>query len=290
VSTSDESGPGQQNPASAEVKYEFLDVRSVRGMEARTIAKKEQEGWELVSQGPGPMLRTNLRFRRPRPKTVGSWFLGKWEAFRALPATQQVKIAGAAAVVLVVLAVIGSFTGGDDSDPVAKKPVAAVETSKKPTAKATTEPTPEVTTPKPSPTSTPKPTPKPKPVADDADSDKTMTVKNSPALKELLSTDDDGVASKFAKKYLGRKIEFDGNIALSNLHEGRDTRFDFLVYAGDYPDAPGPAFQFNDKGYAEMNSPGPLLDRQNYHFTATVFEFDRNQSLFQLWPDSTDPR
>jgi hypothetical protein len=57
-----------------DVKYEMKSVKTVRGMEARTRAKLEKEGWEVVSQTQGTV-RTELTFRRPKPeipwKTIG---------------------------------------------------------------------------------------------------------------------------------------------------------------------------------------------------------------------------
>lgn len=57
---------------SADVKYETRTVRTVRGMEARTRSKLEQQGWEFVSQDQGT-IRSELRFRRPKPKVP--WLL-----------------------------------------------------------------------------------------------------------------------------------------------------------------------------------------------------------------------
>jgi hypothetical protein len=57
-----------------DVKYEMKSVKTVRGMEARTRAKLEKEGWEVVSQTQGTV-RTEVTFRRPKPeipwKTIG---------------------------------------------------------------------------------------------------------------------------------------------------------------------------------------------------------------------------
>lgn len=52
--------------AATDVKYVTRNVKMVRGLETRTIAKLEQEGWQFVSQTQGP-LRTELTFRKPQP-------------------------------------------------------------------------------------------------------------------------------------------------------------------------------------------------------------------------------
>lgn len=74
--------------ADVEVKYENETVTTIRGTEARSIAKWEKEGWEFVSQTPAKLLRTTLSFRRPKKP------LAKW-----------VWVAGAAAAVVLGIGV-----------------------------------------------------------------------------------------------------------------------------------------------------------------------------------------
>lgn len=50
------------------VKYEEKGVTAVRGMESRTIAKWEKEGWELLSQEQRNALQVHLSFRQPERK------------------------------------------------------------------------------------------------------------------------------------------------------------------------------------------------------------------------------
>lgn len=68
--------------ADAEVKYNNKIVTTVRGLEARSIAKWEKEGWEFVSQAPAKQLRTTLTFRRPK-KQIPRWV---WAAVAAAAA------------------------------------------------------------------------------------------------------------------------------------------------------------------------------------------------------------
>lgn len=100
-----------------DVKYETRSVKAVRGLEARTRAKLEKEGWEFVSQEQGTV-RSELTFRRPKPKTP-------W------------KLIGAGGGLLALLAVgsliIGAVGGWDDSRDSAETlpspiPTQAVET------------------------------------------------------------------------------------------------------------------------------------------------------------------
>jgi len=51
-----------------ETQYELTSVTTMRGREASTIAKWENDGWEFVTQSQG-LLRTELTFRRPKSKT-----------------------------------------------------------------------------------------------------------------------------------------------------------------------------------------------------------------------------
>ncbi len=85
--------------ADARTPFEFTSVVTVRGMEAKRTAKMQQQGWELVTQTPEPLLRTKLTFRRPKKK---------------LPA-YALPIAGAAVLLLAVIIAIGAATEGKTS-------------------------------------------------------------------------------------------------------------------------------------------------------------------------------
>ncbi|MEV7132635.1 hypothetical protein AB0N24_07065 [Arthrobacter sp. NPDC093128] len=81
------------------MKYETRSVKTVRGMEARTRAKVEKEGWEFVSQTQGTV-RAELNFRRPKPETP--WKL--------------IGIGGGLlAVLIIVLLIVNAIGGGDNS-------------------------------------------------------------------------------------------------------------------------------------------------------------------------------
>jgi hypothetical protein len=54
--------------ADDDAHYEYKSVRTMRGRETRTLAKWQNEGWELVTQSQG-RLRTKMTFRRVKPKT-----------------------------------------------------------------------------------------------------------------------------------------------------------------------------------------------------------------------------
>lgn len=60
-----------------DVQYDTKDVQAVRGMEARARAKAEAGGWEFIEHKSGPLLRSTLRFRRPKKKIPRStWIVG----------------------------------------------------------------------------------------------------------------------------------------------------------------------------------------------------------------------
>lgn len=102
-----------------DVKYETRSVKAVRGLEPRTRAKLEQEGWEFVSQEKGTV-RTEMTFRRPKP---------------AVP-WKMIGIGGGVFALIVVVALIFSaFEDGDDPNAGAE----ALSPSS-PSQSATTEP------------------------------------------------------------------------------------------------------------------------------------------------------
>lgn len=81
-----------------QTQYEVTEIKAIRGTEAKTITKKQQEGWELVTQQQGT-LRTTMTFRRPKPKTP-------WKLWAAV---------GGAGVILAGIITIGALQE-DDSD------------------------------------------------------------------------------------------------------------------------------------------------------------------------------
>ena len=105
------------------------------------------------------------------------------------------------------------------------------------------------------------------------------------------------VPKTFAETYRGRIIEFDGNIAAMNRHGDSETRFDILLYAGDYSEtvAIGPAIQFRDVNYQDLHLTGPNAPDSvgqgiNLHITAEVGEYEAGSCLFLLNPVSTEVR
>lgn len=113
--------------ADVEVKYENKTVTTIRGIEARSIAKWEKEGWEFVSQTPTKLLRTTLTFRRPK-KRIPKW---AWMA------------GAAAAAVLGIIVTLGAIQADSHA-------------TKRASASSTISVTPSV---EPSPTSTAAPSP-----------------------------------------------------------------------------------------------------------------------------------
>ena len=85
----DETDPGSGNrQADDNVQYEFKSVQALRGRENSAKAKWQNQGWEFVSENRGT-LRTELNFRRAKPKTFGAYLLSFVATFRRLqPKTQ----------------------------------------------------------------------------------------------------------------------------------------------------------------------------------------------------------
>jgi hypothetical protein len=127
-----------------------------------------------------------------------------------------------------------------------------------------------------------------------------LTVKNNADLAAVLAVKDefDPIVGEFAKKYAGKTIEFDGNIADMMPHGNYKTRYDILIYPGDYNEttAIGPSFQFKDVNVVYdlkltgSNIPETIGRGQNLHITAVVEEYNENNGLFFLKPVSTEIR
>lgn len=116
-----------------------------------------------------------------------------------------------------------------------------------------------------------------------------LTVDNCPELAAMLANkaEIDESYSDFVRKYDGRVIEFDGRIDYCTKHGDYNTRFDYLVSAGDYdPDHQiGPTFKFENVAYYDLHT---TLDTVsvglNVHIVAEVVSFDSNSGLFYLDP------
>jgi hypothetical protein len=260
--------------AGDDASYEIKSVQTVRGMEARTMAKWEKEGWEFVTQSQEPLLRTKLIFRRLKPKQPK--YL--WPA------------AAGALLLIGIIVGIGAAREGDDTPEANTPPTnAAVVQSEEP-SKGPSETPSQKTEPSESATAAP--------VASAAE--QTLTVQNNAELAALLaSTDsDDDSIEGFATKYKDRTIEFDGNIAAMNNHGDYKTRYDILIGAGNYSatSMTGPNFQFKDVNIVTdlhltgSNIPDGIGKGDNLHLIARVDGFNRAQGLFFLKPVSTTVR
>lgn len=258
-----------------EIKYEYKSVRSVRGMENRSIAKAQKEGgWELVDQAQGT-LRSQLNFRRVKPETFLSKF---WEVFRGLGRAKQLAVvAGVAVLVLVAAVGIGIASANNKSD------TNAANTATKSTESASVKESP-----------TPSPTPTPSKEAGPV-----ITAENNKELSALLNTGDtcDPSMTQFATKYQGRKIEFDGSIVNMQHHEKYNTRYDILLGPGNAgPNTGvGPAFKYDNVNMFDLNligkdSPSSVTAGDKFRFTATVGTYNPKQCLFFLTPVSTTVR
>lgn len=243
-------------------QYQSKTVRTIRGTEARAIAKWEKDGWEFVTDRRGKV-QTEIRFRRPKPK---------------MP-LRLIAVAGGALLVVAIVIVIGvSLSGGSSTE-------------------AGFSPTESVAAPSEQPTER---TPSSEPESNATVEEETLTVENSAELAALLTQPDNATTSEgFATKYQGRLIEFDGNIGAMGPHGDTDTRYDILITYGDYSEthsSGGPAFQYRDVNTTyDLHLTGEDIPEtigvgDNLHFVARVGEYEADTLLFLLEPIFTSSR
>ena len=127
--------------------------------------------------------------------------------------------------------------------------------------------------------------------------DTILNVDNCPELSEVLSAEEfDPAIKEFATKYKGRTIEFDGHTAYVSHHKDYDTRFDYLIYTGDYNSkSKGPSFQLQNVNYYDLNLIGDNVPDTfdvglNIHIVAKIDTYDEDSGLFQLKPVSISIR
>ncbi len=110
-----------------DVQYEFKSVQALRGRESSAKAKWQDQGWEFVSENRGT-LRTELNFRRVKPKTFGDYLLSFVAAFRRLQPKKQLVLVASGALILVagiIGIVVGTQGGGDTPNPSAAQTTAS---------------------------------------------------------------------------------------------------------------------------------------------------------------------
>jgi uncharacterized lipoprotein YehR (DUF1307 family) len=126
-----------------------------------------------------------------------------------------------------------------------------------------------------------------------------LTVENNKELATILSTKDETspLYKEFAKKYDGRTIEFDGNTAYASPYKDYKTRFDYLIFAGDYrtTNFSGPEFQIKNVNYTDLhltgdNIPDSFGKGHNIRITATIVGFNEDPRLILLKPVSIKMR
>jgi hypothetical protein len=287
-------------------RYEFKSVHAVRGREGSAKAKWQNQGWELVSENAGK-LRTELNFRRVKPKTLGDYLQDLVAALgRMQPKTRFVLVASCAmlAVAGIIGIVSGAQGGGDTPNASAAQASSANATpSADPTAtpaQATPTAEPAASTAEATPTADPTvATPAVDEPADKPKAPRTLSAANSKEFAALLAVPDycDDAIAPFAAKYGGRTIEFDGSLSDLAHHGDYDTRFDILVAPGNNgpSSAIGPAFKFENVNIYDLHLTGDddldaVGEGDRFRFVAQIEKYDPNSCLFFLTPVSTGIR
>lgn len=111
-----------------------------------------------------------------------------------------------------------------------------------------------------------------------------ITLENNEEFAVVLSTKDEvsSVYKDFAEKYKGKTIEFDGHISDVAPYKDYDTRFNVLVYVGDYrtDNFYGPRIKMENVGVTHY----PEIERrvnQNVRIAGKILEYDEDTGL--LW-------
>ena len=126
-----------------------------------------------------------------------------------------------------------------------------------------------------------------------------LTIDNCEMLATILQLKNPGdpLIEQFASENHGKVIEFDGNIAYMNNHGSYKTRYDILIYYGDYnaESMTGPNFQFRDVNVSNLHLKGENIPEyvragQNYHIEAEIVKYEPSSELFILNPVSMELR
>ena len=126
-----------------------------------------------------------------------------------------------------------------------------------------------------------------------------ITTENNEEFKALLQTEDSNTITNFIQKYKGQIIEFDGHIADIAHYKNYKTKFDMLIYGGNYlgaEQAPsGPNFKFvnittvSNAAFNSFNGEN-ISKGQNVHIKAQIGNYNSTQDLVYLSPIEVSPR
>jgi hypothetical protein len=287
----DANAQNGSRPADDNRPYEFKAVQALRGREGSAKAKWQNQGWEFVSESRG-RLRTELNFRRVKPKTVGAHVLRVVATFREMRPKTRLALLAPCALILVA-SIIGiaaaAQTGGDTPKPSATQTTASTAPSAEPASTSTTAAQPSETA---SETSEPDASASSKPHAE-----RVVTAANSKEFAALLKVGDycDQSIASFASKYADRTIKFGGSIANVMPHGDYHTRYDILVAPGNSPESVvGPAIKFDNVSFSDLHLTSAQTDSvgegDRFRFVAKVAEYNPDQCLLFLEPVSTSVR
>ena len=125
----DETDPGSgSRQADDSVQYEFKSVQALRGRASSAKAKWQDQGWEFVSENRGT-LRTELNFRRAKPKTAGAYLLSFVASVRRLQPKTQLALVASCTLILaagIIGIAVGTQRGGDTARPSAAQTTALI--------------------------------------------------------------------------------------------------------------------------------------------------------------------
>jgi hypothetical protein len=247
-----------------DTRYETKSIRVIRGAEARTLARWEKDGWQVVSQTQ-KSLHSEIVIRRPVPQRP-------WRLIAIGGGVLAVALSG-----VVVAGVLGERGQSEQSVSPDSSPAAAIS--------PTTLPSPEG-----APIST---------TEAEAGADAVLTAVDSAELAAVLDAGDScsSEVQAFAASHAGDTISFEGSIAASNNHDGAATRYDLLISAGDSSEAQarGPAFQFRDVNTTyDLHYSGAVPDTigvgTNLGITAEIVKYEPSSCLLLLEPVETTVR
>lgn len=235
--------------------YETRSVKAFKGAEARTIARWEGDGWELIAQPPGGWTR-ELYFRRVKHPSGGSHA-------RTGLVRRPLVIGGAVAAVAVLAVVIG--TGGDDQTPAAAAADASAPSA--PEASETTS-TDEVLS----------------PYRDNA----TATLVTAPDGCSAQVSD-------FAGSYAGRTIEIDSHVVATKAVGGDRYDVlvragDYTKKRGAGADFALQGITVDDLHLSPTSGQDYVAAGDNITMTATVGAYDADRCMLFVTPVATDVR
>ncbi|MGT2828244.1 DUF4839 domain-containing protein [Streptococcus hillyeri] len=134
-------------------------------------------------------------------------------------------------------------------------------------------------------------TPRTTEIVEQTKKDQVLTLENNAEFAAILNSDNGELAKQFSEKYMGLMVEFDGHIMNIMPHDNYKTRYDILIFGGDYSGTDSTSYHGVNLQFFDVATVAEAFDSldglsvgQNLHIKARVIEYNEVSGVLRLEP------